>query len=85
MTRRTSSIITILCVDERTIEIDIVLCALRISSRLLVNENHTLLISLIFRAMINHSARAAPVAIAPLVCMNPVHTENKTVSRRNSV
>ena len=85
MTRRISCDLTILCVDERAIEIDTMLCAPRIRSRLLLNGNHTLLISLIFRAMINHSARAAPVAIAPRVCMNPVHTENKTVSRRNSV
>ena len=71
--------------DERAIEIDTMLCAPRIRSRLLLNGNHTLLISLIFRTMINHSDVVAPVAITPLVCINSVHTKNKTVSRRNSV
>src|SRR5262249_4264430 len=72
-------------VDERAIEIDTTPCASRIRSLPLLNGNLTLLISLPFCAMVNHSAVVAPVAIAPLIYMNPVHTENKTVSRRNSV
>ena len=70
-------IFTILCVDERAIQIDTMPCTLRIRSTFLLNGNLTLLISFIFRAMINHSAVVALVAFAPLICMNPVHTENR--------
>jgi hypothetical protein len=69
--------ITIFCVDKRAIEIDTMACTLLIRSDFFLNGNLTLLISLIFRVMINHSAVVAPVAIASLNCMNSVHIENR--------